>query len=1090
MKFVSLHNHTELGSYLDAINDVNEIFDTAKNLDMPALAITEHGNMTSVYDAWKASKRTGVKLIPGMEIYFTEDTSPENKKNYHLVLLAQNEIGYRNLLRVNHESHKHLVSGYMGKKTNRVSWDALQKFSEGVIALTACSNGLVAKYLITEQNEKAAVEHMNRLKSIYQDRFFLELQPHRLFDISKKTGKEVNQTKLNEALVKFSHDLDIPYVITCDSHYKDKEAAKSHDMLISIRDHVSYYAEDRFRYGVEDMYLKHHNEIEDFFGKEIASKGMENTIRITNSCDNPTYIEPKGPIIPKFPIEKQEDYLEFKEWHSKNNPNLEEDKSYLRYKCVSSFKNKFSNFNPEKKKEYWDRTKYELSILEEKNFSSYMLIVSDYINWAKNQGIPVGPGRGSALGALTSYLTGITTVDPLEYSLIFERFQNPEKKSFPDIDTDFAEPEKVKQYLREKYGHDKVASISNWSTLSPKVVIKDVARSLDLGDDKSQTFQIANHITSIMPDTDTIEQAYKESKEFAKYMDKYPLLYKFACELQNLTRNASVHAAGIIIHNGDNPIYENIPVRIDPDTNELIAAFEKTRVEDYGYIKFDLLGLKTLSVMDETFKLIKQQYNQEISMDRIPLDDNETFKMIGQGETSGVFQLESSLTPLCVKIKPNNIQGISDINALGRPSVPAESRNMYIERRLGLKAVEYLHPNLKRSLQKTFGISLYEEGMITIVADCAGWSLAKADNLRKITKLKGKDPDLVLKTEAEFINDSMKFSGMTYKKAKEIWDKEISSFGEYGFNASHSIAYSHISYYTAWLRKHYKTAFFCAMLNSEDPNSDAALEYLAECKRLGIKITPPDISLSKGNYTITGENQISTGLSAIKGVGEKAIDNIIQLQPFTSIEDFFARINARAVNKRVVESLAKSGAFDTMSRTRKDIFENHATYKTKIQNEIKKDAYSIDTILPRVEEEWDRKTLLLYEKESLGRTISGSLHEIFNGFFTRSQNVFPLRKVKTTASGQKVRVELVINSMLKEFKIKKGKMAGKKFAKYSVEDYEGTVSELTIWSHEYEKYGNILNDGVPIKAICKVDDYMDQKSLSLISLEGILGRNL
>lgn len=1089
-KFVSLHNHTELGSYLDAINDMNQIFETAKELDMPALAITEHGNMTSVYDAYKASKKTGVKFIPGMEVYFTEDTNPENKKNFHLVLLAKNHNGYKNLLRINHESYKYQVNGYMGKKTNRISWETLQKFNEDVFALTACSNGLIAKYLITEQDENTAVNHMMKLKSIFNDRFYLELQPHKLFDISKRTGKEVNQPKLNEQLVKFSRDLDIPYVITCDSHYKDKAAAKAHDMLIAIRDHESYYSEDRFRYGVEDMYLKHHNEIEDFFGSEIASIGMQNSLNIANACVVPDYIAPKGPIIPKFPIENQPNYQEFKSWHVKANPELAEDKSYLRYQCISSFKKKFASFPEEKRNTYWERVKKELSILEEKDFSSYMLIVADYINWAKENDIPVGPGRGSAAGALVSYLTGITTIDPIEYSLIFERFQNPEKKSYPDIDTDFAEPSKVKQYLRDKYGHNKVASISNWSSLSPKVVIKDVARSLDLGTDKSDTFKIANHITSIMPDADTLEQAYKESKEFAKYMDQYPLLYSFAKQLQNLTRNVSVHAAGIVIHDGNDSIYENIPVRIDPETGELIAAFEKSRVEEYGYIKFDLLGLETLSVMDQTFKSIKETTSLDISMDDIPLDDKETFKMIGSGQTLGVFQLGESLAPLCMKIKPNNIQGISDINALGRPSVPAQNRETYIDRRLGKKPIVYSHPNLERSLKPTFGTSLYEEGMITIVADCAGWSLAKADNLRKITKLKGKDPELVAKTESDFIKDSVIFSRMTKEKAKEIWDNEISSFGEYGFNASHSIAYSHISYYTAWLRRHYKTQYFCSLLNSEDPNSDKAQEYLNECERINIKITPPDISLSKGKYAITGQNQISTGLSAIKGIGDKAIENILSLQPFSSIEDFFVRINNRVVNKRVVEALAMSGAFDKMNRTRRDIYENHTAYKTKILDIIKKKNSLENFKLPEYHEEWSRKDLLLNEKNVLGRTISGSLHEVFDGFFSRTANITPLRKVKTLSKDTKVRIEVIINSLIKEFKIKHGKNIGKKFAKYAIEDVEGNIGELTVWNKEYESYGHLLNDGIPIKAICKVDEYMEQKSLSLSVLDGILGKKI
>ena len=778
-KFVSLHNHTELGSPLDGMNDVDDLFIRAKEVDHPAVAVTDHGTMAAIYDAWKASKKHGVKLIPGMEAYFTVDHAI--KKSNHLVLLAKNEAGYRNLLRLNYESYKNQVAGYMGKRTPRLSWEHIEEFNEGIIALTACSNGLIAKTLVTEQDEKKAVCHLNRFKKIFGQNFFLEIQPHDL-QAFQKDGKEVNQRKLNEAMIRLSRDMDIPYVITCDAHYRDKDHAKYHDFMLAIKDKKPVDDPHRFRYGVQDMYLKTHEEITDFFGEDVASIGMANSIKIMEACETPHYIEPKGAILPKFPIKSEDDYDVFKEWQLKTCPEVEEDKSYLRYKCVQGFKQKFGREDNKTKKEYWERVQKELSVLEDKDFSSYMLIVADYINWAKKQDMPVGPARGSSAGSLVAFLSGITSIDPMKYGLIFERFHNSQKVSFPDIDSDFSNPGLVKEYLKNKYGEDRVASISNLSTLSPKVIIKDVARSLQLGGDKSTAFKISNHITSLMPDEKTIEKAMASSKPFKEYMDKYPKLYENASKLQGLTRNWGVHAAGIVI--ADRPLYEFVPLRIDHKTGSVVTQWEKTRCEENGLIKYDLLGLKTLTVIDNCFDLIELTQNKTLSIEDIDINDFETFEMIGRGETAGVFQLESSLTPLCMRIKPHDIEGISDINALGRPSCSPDQRADYVKRNLGVEEISYRHPNLENALKKTFGVSLYEEGMMTIAKDCAGWDLNQADALRKITKLKGKDPQLVSKTENSFITDCMKKSGMSYKQAKEVWKKEIEPFGDYGFNKS------------------------------------------------------------------------------------------------------------------------------------------------------------------------------------------------------------------------------------------------------------------------------------------------------------------
>lgn len=394
--------------------------------------------------------------------------------------------------------------------------------------------------------------------------------------------------------------------------------------------------------------------------------------------------------------------------------------------------------------------------------------------------------HNSGAGSLVAFLIGITKVDPIKYNLLFERFHNKQKKSFPDIDSDFSHPDRVKAYIKEKYGKDYVAQISNWSTLSPKVVLKDVARSLEIGGDKSTAFEIANHLTSIMPDAHTIEEAISGSREFAKFMDKYPEVKEYSTKLQNLTRQWSVHAAGVVI--SDRPLYEMVPLRIgaEEDSDETVTAtqWEKTRAEEFGLVKMDVLGLKTLIIISESLKYIADTTGKKIIIDEIPLDDVATYKMISKGDNLGIFQLESSLSPLCMKIKPTNVETVAAINALGRPSCPADQRKAYIQRRFGIDKVRYTHPSLERSLKDTYGISLYEESMMSIAKDCAGWDLNEADNLRKLTKLKGKNPELALKTEADFIKGCMDHSGMTYEQAQEVWETEISAFSGYGFNKS------------------------------------------------------------------------------------------------------------------------------------------------------------------------------------------------------------------------------------------------------------------------------------------------------------------
>ena len=504
----------------------------------------------------------------------------------------------------------------------------------------------------------------------------------------------------------------------------------------------------------------------------------------------------------------------------------------------------------------------------------------------------------------------------------------------------------------------------------------------------------------------------------------------------------------------------------------------------------DILGLKTLTVIDNVFNIIKETKDIKISIDDIPIDDKKTFDMISNGDNIGVFQLESSLSPICRKVKPKNVTMVSDINALGRPSCSPQDRRNYTKRRLGLEPSSFRHDSLKNALGDTYGVSLYEEGMMAIAKDCAGWDLNKADALRKITKLKGKDPELVLKTEANFLKDCMEKTGMRYEDALDIWNNEIIPFGKYGFNKSHSILYSHISVYTAWLKCHYPVEFMCGLLNSEDPNGDKAKEYLQECKRLNINILPPSVNDSSFGYKVLGDSEIVSGFTCMKGVGEKAINDILEHQPFSCFQDFLARTTGRVVNKTVIQSLAKAGSLDSFGRKRKDMHDNYAKYRTKVSSAVKKGKDACDVELPDSNEEWEFKELLKNEYEVLGRTLSGDAHQMYEGFFSNSSIVTKLNRIPEKQKGDKVRIEGILKSLIKEFKIKNGKNIGKKFAKYQIEDLDGNSTGLTIWAGDYAKLKGYLIEGSPFKAICKVNEYLGQKDLSLVKLENINGKVL
>lgn len=1098
--FISFHNHTAAGSLLDAMVSTKELINRAKELGQGSIAITDHGSVFSIYDAFKICKETGIKLIPGNEFYFVHDPDDaEERGNKHLVLIARNETGWRNILKLNYIAWQRSKTIFM-KQYPRITWGDIEKYNEGIIALTACSSGIIARHIMHNDMEKANC-HVAKLKSIFGDNLFLEVQPHSL----KTENGKVDQVRVNETMFHLCKEYDIKPIATCDAHYLDANDAVYHDMLLAIKDKKPISDPDRHRYSVNEFYLKPGRAIIEFFGSARGAELIRNAQLMNQRCEVPAYLEPKGARLPQFPVSDAADYGEFKTWlesKSKKMQSIPEDAAYLRYKTSIGFQQKYSHLDPEQIDEYSQRIKTELGILEEKGFSSYMLIVADYIDWAKKNDIFVGPGRGSAGGSLVSNVIGITDPDPIKHKLLFARFINKYKKAYPDIDVDFSAPDRVKEYLKKKYGAKRVASISNLAVMSPKVVVKDVARSLELGGKdgdsdevkKTEAFRIANNITKVMPDADTVQEAISLSAEFAAFMTKYPELYKHCMRLQNIERQYGVHAAGVVIANED--LDEIAPLRCDKDGN-LVLAWEKERAEENGFIKFDLLGLITLCVISETIKTIKRTTGKEIKLEKLPLDDQEVFKDISQGNTKCIFQLEASLTPLCKAIKPRSIDDIAVITALGRPAVPQEQRKAYIARRFGKAEIELLHPRMASCTKDTFGELIFEEQLMELAHDIAGWELDKADNLRKITKMKEKGKELVAKTGGEFVSDAIR-NGVDKQSAQNIWDV-IAGWSGYGFNRVHAVEYSYLSYYTAWLKHYYPTQFMCAIINSEDPNSDKVQEYKQAAAEMGIEIAPPSISVSGVKYEVVGPSKIVTGLLAIKGIGEDAIEHIIANRPYSSFPWFIMKStgtkgNRSPITKTVIESLAKVGCFDMLGITRKNALEHWSDVKTEVSSAVKKAvknnteidlSHTMDALDPK--NEYSKKQILQNEMEVIGHYLSGSHNDIYGGFFRNSPDLTSLADVEKIVSGQTVKIEAVIKVKIKELKIKnkKSKSFGRSFAKYMLEDVNGKTAELTLWPDHYEKLRTILVDGTPIRALCEVNEYMDSKSLVLRQVEDI-----
>ncbi|MCT4662975.1 MAG: DNA polymerase III subunit alpha [Tissierellales bacterium] len=945
--FVHLHVHTEY-SLLDGSAKVSKIIEKTKELGMKALAITDHGVMYGIVNFYKEAKKQGIKPILGCEIYVVDgdNTSKVRKPLYHLVLLAENEIGYQNLMKIVSESH---VNGFYYKP--RVNHEYIAKYSEGIIALSACLGGEVQTYLNQGQYEKAKKSAL-RYKEIFgQDNFYLELQDHGMLE----------QKEVNNKLIELSEEVDIELVATNDVHYIEKTDAKVHDALLCIQTGKIIKDEERMKFPSDEFYLKSPNEMKSLFPHQL--KALQNTVDIADRCE--VELDFDTLHLPHFEV-----------------PEGYTNQEYLRELCRRGLEERYENITDEIK----ERLEFELTTIEKMGYVDYFLIVWDFIKYAKDRDIIVGPGRGSAAGSIVSYALDITEIDPLEYNLLFERFLNPERVSMPDIDIDIQDSgrQNVIDYVTEKYGTDKVVQIVTFGTMAARGAIRDVGRVLDLS--YGEVDFVAKQIP--MELGMTISKALDVSKELAASYEndeRIRELIDLAKAVEGLPRHTSTHAAGVVI--SQEAIDKYVPLSRNGDV--ITTQYNMTEIEELGLLKMDFLGLRNLTVIQNAAKMVEKQQNKKVSFDDCKYDDPEVYKLFAQGKTLGVFQFESAGMRVFIKeLEPKGFEDIIAANALYRPG-PMNQIPNFIQNKMDPEQIEYLHPKLKPILGVTYGCMIYQEQVMQVVRDIGGFSMARSDLVRRAM---GKKKMKVMEEERKYfihgkpdetppIRGAIE-NGIPENAANKIYDQMI-DFAKYAFNKSHSAAYAMVAYQTAWLKCYYPVEFMASLLSSVMGNTSSVSLYIQECKKMDIEVLPPNVNTSFDGFTVD-EGRIRFGLSAIKNVGKNAIADIVKAREtkgqFVDIVDFIEKVDTTAVNKRAVESLIRCGALDGLKYNRAQMMSAYEKIMNSLSNTKKRnvagqfsmfETTEVDTFqIPRLVE-FDEQSLLNMEKEVLGIFISG-----------------------------------------------------------------------------------------------------------------------
>ena len=1070
MAFVHLHTHTEY-SLLDGSNKIKNYVARVKELGMTSAAITDHGVMYGVIDFYKECKNQGINPIIGCEIYvapnsrFDRETNSGEDRYYHMVLLAENNIGYQNLIKIVSIG---FTEGYYYRP--RVDVETLEKYHEGIIALSACLAGEIPRYLVRGFYEEAKETALKYERIFGKDSFFLELQDHGIPE----------QKTVNAQLLRMSEETGIELVCTNDIHYTYKEDVEAHDVLLCIQTGKKITDEDRMRYEGGQYYVKSEEEMLQLFG--YAKQAVENTERIAKRCH--VEIEFGNYKIPKYEV--PEGYASAYE--------------FLSHLCEQGFDEKYrknTEYTEDEKQDIYEKMQYELGIIQKMGFVEYILIVWDYINWCRTHDCWVGPGRGSAAGSKVCYCTGITNIDPVKYNLLFERFLNPERVSMPDIDVDFEYAERYRaiEYVTEKYGKDSVTQIVTFGTMAARGVIKAVGKVLDFP--YAEMDRVAKMIPAEL--NITIDKALTKNPEFrALYESSQSMhdLIDMAKKLEGLPNHTSVHAAGVVIYPGIASDY--VPLGRASDGSPT-AEFNMVQLEELGLLKMDFLGLRTLTVLKDAVKNIKASKGINVDIDHIDLNDKKVLDFIGTGKTEGVFQLESAgMQNFMKELRPQSFEDIVAGISLYRPG-PMDFIPDYIKGKNNPQDIHYMTPELESILEPTYGCIVYQEQVMQIVQKLAGYTMGQADNIRRAMSKKKQyvidagRKSFVYGDEAEGIKGCIA-NGISEQAANAIYDSMV-DFAKYAFNKSHAAAYAVISVQTAWLKYYYPVEFMAALMTSVIDNSTKASEYLYHCKEMGIPVLSPDINSGQGEFTAEGDH-VRYGLYAIKALGRPVIDRIIEERRenglYQTLQDFIERTTDRDVNKRAVENLIKAGACDSLDGTRKQmvivsasLIDQAAQQKKNslagqmslfdlVSDDVKKE-YQIH--YPDVGE-YSKEELLGYEKEVLGIYLSGHPMEEYMAKWkknvTASAGDFLLDE-ETGETKAKDNEKVIVGGMISEKTVKYTRN-NQAMAFITIEDITGTV-EVIIFPKIYERFSAFLNEDakVFVTGRAQIDDERDGK---------------
>ncbi len=1043
MGFVHLHTHTEY-SLLDGSNKIKEYVTRVKELGMDAAAITDHGAMFGVIEFYRAAKAEGIKPILGCEVYvapnsrFDKELTGGEDRYYHLVLLAENDKGYANLIKI---VSKGYVEGFYYRP--RVDMEILERYHEGVIALSACLAGEVQRYIVKglyDEAKKMALKYENVFG---KGNYFLELQDHGLPD----------QKTVNQALLRMSRELDIPLVATNDIHYTYAEDVKPHDILLCIQTGKKLQDEDRMRYEGGQYFVKSPQEMEALF--PYALEALENTGKIAERCN--VEIEFGVTKLPQYDVPEG-----YTSWE------------YLNKICFDGLKERY----PEDDGQMEERLRYELGVIKKMGYVDYFLIVWDFIKYARDHGIPVGPGRGSAAGSIVSYAMGITNIDPMRYQLLFERFLNPDRISMPDIDIDFCfeRRQEVIDYVVRKYGKERVVQIVTFGTLAARGVIRDVGRVMDM------PYAFVDSIAKMIPaepgKTITLEMALKMNPELRNSYENDPQVHELinmSRRLEGLPRHTSMHAAGVVICQKEADEY--VPLSRASD-GSITTQFTMTTLEELGLLKMDFLGLRTLTVIEDAAKMAEQSYGVHLDMDHIDYDDKQVLASIGTGKTDGMFQIESSgMKSFMKELKPKSLEDIIAGISLYRPG-PMDFIPQYIRGKDHPETISYDCPQLEEILEPTYGCIVYQEQVMQIVQRLAGYTLGRSDLVRRaMSKKKAKvmekeRQNFVYGNEEENIPGCIA-NGIPEKTANKIFDEMI-DFAKYAFNKSHAAAYAVVAYQTAYLKYYYPVVFMAALMTSVIDNPNKVSEYILSCRQMGIDILPPDINEGVAGFSVSGKS-IRYGLSAIKSIGRPVIEAVVAERdlrgPFTSITDFIERMIETEVNKRTIEHLIKAGAFDSLGGNRQQYIlayagimdgavQNHKTMMTgqmslfDLMGEEEKESYKAQ--LPQVEE-YKKELLLSFEKEVLGIYISGHPLEEYETRWRKNITAVTADFMLDEETNEtKVRdgESVVIGGMITSRTIKYTKN-NRVMAFLNIEDLVGNV-EVLVFPNIYERNSRML----------------------------------